>query len=302
MVDIGTGAILDDLCNFCEAHKLEIPFYLPEDREKPLWKIINENSLTLSNLKRNIQFTESFLDNGQIITSSSMDSYAEDLFDIKNILLEENQNVSHIHSLRIKFRPVNYWVVNIIQLQDNKYQFLSDFLSQLTAFTKTWKEDVLYDVAYFKQNGIFKHELKFSSPSKAKVSNSQQIDFIKSQLDEFNLATEHIATGKEFHADVVGQCTPANTHSEQIDKEVSMYFTGHRESLVETAYLLKRELEKENGYSREVQLVTDQLNNRIQLRAGPRSLIDEHSFLKIMARAGSHNLFLIGSTGRPTNN
>ena len=80
-----------------------MPYYMKADKHKTLWRIIKENSLTMTNLYERVELTESRLFDGSILCSGSLEDYGKDIFDIKGILLNENDSISVINKLRLKF-------------------------------------------------------------------------------------------------------------------------------------------------------------------------------------------------------
>jgi len=126
---------------------LEVPFYLEEDRQKTLWRVIKEGSLSMANLQRNIYLTESLLFDGQILTSTSLETFGKDLFDVKSLLLWNNDYISVIGKLHFKFPAKHHTIINKVEIVGASQESIEEYLSLSRKFNKIWKEDVLYDIA-----------------------------------------------------------------------------------------------------------------------------------------------------------
>jgi hypothetical protein len=69
------------------------------DLDKPLWKIVNENSITLASLSKYITNTEGAMSNGTTLFSSPDHEAAPGAFNLKEIMLSENENLNFINKI-----------------------------------------------------------------------------------------------------------------------------------------------------------------------------------------------------------
>jgi hypothetical protein len=121
-------------------HNLEHPFYLRGDLDKPLWKIINENSLSLASLGKHILNTEAVMSNGMTLFSSPDDHTALNAFNLKEIMLIENQNISFINKIELKFNEKKDASRKVITLKADEAGYVVGDLDRImNEFLKEWQ-------------------------------------------------------------------------------------------------------------------------------------------------------------------
>ncbi len=141
------------------------------DLDKTLWRIIKENSLTMANFFPHIRLTESLLFDGTILCSSSLENYGKELYDIKGILLAENDNISVINKLHMKFRRKSYTLESRIKIEPGStIGSTLGFHELLHGLNKEWRDDIKVNVSAKYQDGTLRHLLKVSSKNRHKVN------------------------------------------------------------------------------------------------------------------------------------
>ena len=134
------GATLRDILNICETEHLNFPFYMRGDLDKPIWKIINENSITLASLSKFITNTEAVMSNGMTLFSSPDDPTALNAFNLKEIMLTENENLNFINKIEFKFNERKDSTRKVITLKaDPSGYIIKDLDSILKSFLDEWK-------------------------------------------------------------------------------------------------------------------------------------------------------------------
>ena len=84
--------------------------------------------------------TESLLFDGQVLCSTNLDSYGRDLYDIKGVLMAENEHVSVIHKLLVRFPQPEPALLNQVDFPAAKDgSDLLDFFALLKQHTAAWK-------------------------------------------------------------------------------------------------------------------------------------------------------------------
>lgn len=171
-IEIEPGTKLRALVDYCEEKGLEFPFYLPGDLDKPFWRIVNEDSITFKNLFENITKTEAMLPNGDTLFSSPDNPVAQRGFDIKSIILAENENLCFVDKFELEFDEVNSsFRKKIVILSDDSGYNVTDLDDLLGVFLENWEDETKVNVIHFKDNGVVERILKFSSRNKSKVRN-----------------------------------------------------------------------------------------------------------------------------------
>lgn len=174
-MEIGIGTKLRDLLKYCQSQGLESPYFMECDLDKTMWRLIKENSLTMANLFPYIRLTESLLFDGTILCSSSLEAYGKELFDIKGIMLAENDNISVINKLHLKFPKKSYSLESRIRIEPGSpIDTGLSFHELLHGFNKEWRDDIRINISQKSQDGAFKHLLKVSSVNRNKVGLNQE--------------------------------------------------------------------------------------------------------------------------------
>lgn len=177
------GATLNKIKIHCSDNDLQFPFCLKEDLDKPIWKVINENSLSLVSLLNNMTKTEAMLTNGQRLFSSPDDPVASQEFDLKKILLVENENISFIHKIQLQFLKKSSSVIRKINFEsDLTGQNARELTNYLSNFMDEWKEETKVNLVHYKQGMGREAELylKFSS------NNSHKLRLLDHQMGEID--------------------------------------------------------------------------------------------------------------------
>lgn len=170
----------------CKKNGLDIPYFAEEDLDKSLWRLIKEQSLTLANLQPHIVITHSPLFNQETMVSGSMETFGNDNFDLKNILLAENDNLTPITALLLKFPQKTSSVVNTIELPEDLTGWqAAGYYSVLREFNKNWRDDIVVDVSQTGKDGVFKHTLKAAS------ANDDKLQLIKKEIEKMNEKVEN---------------------------------------------------------------------------------------------------------------
>lgn len=164
-----------------------MPFFSESDLDKTLWRVLKEQSLTLANLQPYIMLTESPLFNSESLLSGSMETFGNESFDIKGVLISENDNLCSIMKVMLKFPKHGHSVVNVVELPIDKTGWTAaHFYTVLREFNKEWRNDIQIDVSSTDGNGKFIHVLKASS------SSPEKIELIKSHLKALNKRAEDV--------------------------------------------------------------------------------------------------------------
>lgn len=172
-LEIEPGTRLKALVEYCKNEGLEFPFFLKEDLNKPIWKIVNENSLTFNNLLSNITKTEAILPNGDTLFSSPDNTVAKKAFDIKSIILTENENFCFVNKYEFEFDKVERSFRKKIVLESDKDGYnIKDFDDLLNNFLKDWSNETKVNVVHHRDGGIVERILKFSCKNSRKVSQN----------------------------------------------------------------------------------------------------------------------------------
>lgn len=165
----------------CQKRGLAIPFFSDEDLDKSLWRLIKEQSLTLANLQPHVIVTESPLFNQETLVSGSLETFGNDNYDLKNILISENDNLTPITRLLLKFPARSTSVVNTVQLPQEKSGWqVAGFYSVLRQFNKIWRDDVTVNVSEVEKDGSFVHVLQ------ASTSNPEKLALLRQEVENMN--------------------------------------------------------------------------------------------------------------------
>lgn len=135
----------------------------------------------MANLQPHVVITQSPLFNQETLVSGSLETFGNDNFDLKNILISENDNLTPITGLLLKFPAKATSVINKIELPvDPTGWQAAGFYAVLRAFNKNWREDIVIDIAEVDKSGKFVHVLKASS------SNPEKLELLKKELESMN--------------------------------------------------------------------------------------------------------------------
>jgi len=175
-VECQIGATLEDLKQFCLENGLHLPIYIKDDLKKPLWSIINENGLSLAQIIPNIYQTESILTNGRRLFASpdSPNAYGE--FDLKKLLLLENENLSMINKLILNLLPEESTTTYHIRITPRfSDQITFNAMKKNAEITvskilEDWSEEAMTVISINKEeDSSIEFFLKFGNSSKQKV-------------------------------------------------------------------------------------------------------------------------------------
>lgn len=233
---------------------LDIPFYMEEDQDKSMWRIIKEQSLTLANLQPYIIFTESPLFNQETLCSGSLETFGNDNYDIKGVLISENDNLTPITKLLLKFPKFDESVINKVELPDDKTGWTAAaYYAILREFNKIWREDIQIDVSRTESSGKFVHVLKVSS------SNSEKIRLLKKELEKMNqkISIElglPIKTSTELTKGHKSEFYQELRESESSDK---LFFTGKKMQMLPNLQALQNYVSGEFSWLKEANFKLD---------------------------------------------
>ena len=224
-MEVGIGTTLRQIHDHCKKLNLDVPFYTEADLDKSMWRIIKEQSLTMANIQPYIMMTESPLFNQETLCSGSLETFGSDNYDIKGILIAENDNLTPINKLQLKFPKFEESVMNIVELPSDMTGWTAaGYYNILRNFNKTWRDDIQIDISKTDKNGTFYHVLKASS------SSHDKIELLMKDLQKMNSQVSH-----ELGYDI--KCTTevtkihkAETYTELSDYPGSnqLFFTGRK--------------------------------------------------------------------------
>lgn len=210
----------------CKKIGLEIPYFSEEDLDKILWRLIKEQSLTLANLQPHVIITQSPLFNQETLVSGSLETFGGDNFDLKNILISENDNLTPITGLLLKFPAQRPAIINQVELPPDPSGWqAAEFYSVLRTFNKNWRDDILMDIAETDKTGKFIHILKASN------SNPAKLELLKKELEIMNCKLIEELGVKVNYSTKYAADTPID---QVLDKEDNnkLFFTGKKNHLL----------------------------------------------------------------------
>lgn len=205
-----------------------MPLVNSEDLDKTLWRIIKEQSLTLGNIQPHIVVTESPLFNQETLLSGSLETFGNETYDIKAVLISENDNLTSITKMLLKFPHIKDSVVNIVELPEDQSGWHSSyFYSILRQFNKEWKDDVSVDVSITDKKGKFKHILKATS------SCPEKIELLKKEVEKMNkLVEDTIGVKVKSVTKIIDKQTEDSTCLlNELPKTEKLFFTGKKKNM-----------------------------------------------------------------------
>ena len=112
------------------------------------------------------------MSNGMTLFSSPDNPAAANAFNLKEIMLTENENLSFINKIDFKFIKLKDTSRKVITLKadPNGYN-VKDLDNLVSKFFKEWQEELVVDIVHENDKGQVKRILKFSTNNKQKVKN-----------------------------------------------------------------------------------------------------------------------------------
>lgn len=206
-----------------------MPYFTEPDLDKTLWRVLKEQSITLVNLQPYITLTESPLFNSESLLSGSMETFGSESFDIKGVLISENDNLTSIMKVMLKFPKYKQSVLNVVELPNDKTGWTAaHFYSILRKFNKEWKNDVQMDFSLSDKDGGYRHVLKATS------SSPEKIELIKTQMQAMNKrAEEAIGLKLKFDTKISTQDRSETTvELRPILDTQQLFFTGKKKEML----------------------------------------------------------------------
>lgn len=102
------------------------------------------------------------MSNGMTLFSSPDDPTAQNAFNLKEIMLTENENINFINKIEFKFHKKKDSSKKVITLKaDSNGYIVKDLDSILTHFLEEWQEELDVNIVHMNNRGFIKRVLKF---------------------------------------------------------------------------------------------------------------------------------------------
>ena len=263
--EVGVGTTLDDIIQYCNDKGLDVPYYIESDRSKTLWRLMKENSMSLHSMMSMIDYTESLLFDGQILSSSNVDNYGKDMYDIKGLLISENDYISVIHKMHMTYNTTKPAIYNNIEFDvSSDGGEMNDVYRVLDEFVSTWRDDIRIHITRQDKRGRVYSTMKISTDSRDKY------DVIHRHIEEMNRIIHQYTYNNNpvIHIDTMPPMINTTNNN-----TVNVYMTGNRHHVLPYIHYIRSYIL--NTYDiRDMDIKYDHLSNSISINICDSSDID----------------------------